>query len=246
MAQGAQRFAAVLAALADELDWVSLGACYCEGDAQDYFDAERREALVEVGLHLADDVAAGLPHGGPGRSLYLGAALTELAPILAEQLVLEREVTWLNRPGPEVDELRRALRTVGQHLGLQLPTPSTDEVASVPASSCDHLWLVSVLTDPDAFPALHDALYERSGGELATGRGDLDGERRRAEELVCDMLERAVLPCALTTTDEELEIVGPLAVRRGLTLRVPDAGRLSALVGDAVRVCRLDRSQAEF
>jgi len=245
MAEGVQRFATTLAAVSDELDWVRLGACYCEGDARTFFDAGRREALIEVGLHLADDVATGLPAGGPGRSLYLGAALAELAPILAERLVLEREVTWLNRSGPEVDELRRATRTVEQRLGMELPTPSTDEVASVPASSCDHLWLVSVLTDPDAFPALHDALYERRGGELATGRGELTEERRRADELVDALLERAALPCALTTTDEELEIVGPLVARRGLELRVPEAARLSALVGDAVRVCRLDRSQAE-
>ena len=100
----------------------------------------------------------------------------------------------------------------------------------------------SAQSDPDAFPALHDALYERSGSELATGRGDLEEEHRRAGELVDALLARAAPPCLLTTTDEELELIGPRAAARGLALHVPSEARLSALVGDAVRVCRLARA----
>jgi hypothetical protein len=241
----ARAFAAALGELEAELDWAGLGACYCEGDARGYFDAGRRASLVEVGLELGDDVAAALPAGGPGRSLYVGAALAELPPILAEHVVLEREVVWLNREGAELDELSRALATVGERLGLAMPEPTDAPIAQVPAASCDHLWLVSVLTDPEAFPALHDALYERVGCELATGRGDLAVERRRAEALVGALLERAAPPCVLTTTDEELQLVGPLVSARGWRLDVPGRGRLSALVGDVVRTCRLTASQAQ-
>jgi len=237
--ESAQRFGAALAALEDELDWERLGACYCQGDARGFFDAERREALVDVGLQLLDDVAAALGAGGPGRSLYVGAALAELAPILAERLVLGREVVWLNRAGPEVDELTRALVAVADRLGLDLPRPSTAALGSVAPASCDHLWLVSVLSDPEAFPALHDELYQRRGTELGTGRGELALERLQAQELVAALLGCAALPAALTTSDEELGIIVPLARSRGLELEIPPRARLTALVGDAVRVCRL-------
>jgi hypothetical protein len=106
--------------------------------------------------------------------------------------------------------------------------------------------MVSVLSDPDSFPALHDRLYERVGSGLATGRGDPAAERLQAERLVGQLLERGATTCVLTTTDEELRLVRPLTLARGWTLEVPARGRLSALVGDVVRVCRLERSQPEL
>jgi len=235
--QQAQRFGAVYAQLQAELDWELLGRCACEGDGSDFFDAARRERVLDTGLLLADELAARLPRQGPRRSLYVGAAVAELAPMLVEQLVLEREVVWLNLDGPEIRELARALRQVAARSGLELPLPSTE--LQLPAGSCDHLWIVSVLSDPDRFPALHDELYERSGSELATGRGALHEDRLRAEALARAWLERAAPPCTLSSTDEELTLLAPLAARRGLRLEIPAAGRISALVGDRIRICSL-------
>src|SRR6202008_5086530 len=76
----------------------------------------------------------------------------------------------------------RAPAGAAARLGLALPRPSFADVASVPPSSCDHLWMVSVLTDPDVFPALHDELYGRRGSALATHRGSAPDERLRAED----------------------------------------------------------------
>jgi hypothetical protein len=240
------RFAAVLTELEAELDWELLARCYCAGSAVGFFAPQRRAQVFDVGMELASEVEACLPQPCIGRSLYVGAAVAELAPILMERLVLEREVLWLNRPGPELDELARGLSVIAAKTGLSLPAPSSAELEDLPLEPCDHLWLVSVLTDPEAFPALHDALYERAGTPLATGRGDLALERARAAELVDRLLDRAVLPCAFTTTDEELAIVGPRAAARRLELVVPEHYRLSALAQDPVRVCRLSGpSQAE-
>ena len=104
--------------------------------------------------------------------------------------------------------------------------------------AADHLWLVSVLTDPDAFPALHDTLYERrAGDELATGRGHLADDRERARALVEEALDHLAPTAALvTTTDEEWTLVGPALGRRGRAAEVPSGGRLSAIVGDVVRL----------
>ena len=237
--RAAERLAAAWAELEAELDWQRLGASYCEGDARTFFDAERRAHVLDTGLALADDVAARLSERSeataPARSLYVGAAVAELAPMLVERLVLAREVRWHLLPGPELDELARALARVGERLALDLPRPDPRPLADVAPVPCDHLWLVSVLTDPDAFPALHDVLYERAGTPAATGRGDPTTERARAEALVAALLAHAGAGALLTTTEEELALVLPR-----LPHDIPvELGRLTALVGDRVAHVRL-------
>lgn len=235
-----KRFGEALAALHAELDWARLGASYCEGDGSEFFDDERRERVLDTGILLAERVFQSAPQHGPRRSLYVGAAVAELAPILAEALVLGREVVWLNLPSDEAHELTRALRTVGTRLSLDLPTPRSTPIETCPPASFDHLWMVSVLTDPDAFPALHDHLYERVGGPLATGRGRLAEDRTRANTLVELWLDRAARPTLVTTTDEELRLIEPVIRRRGGAWIVAEPAQESALVGDLVRFCRWD------
>ncbi len=239
MSAAVQLFGAVQAALELELDWKLLGSAYCEGDASEFFDAALRERVLDTGLRLADELAGRLAANGPRRSLYLGAAVAELAPLLVEHLVLGREVIWINLAGVELRELARGLAVVGAKLGVSLPQPVFESLDRVDKASCDHLWMVSVLTDPDTFPALHDELYERAGSDLATGRGSLSDDRRRADELTRALLERAASPCTLCTSDEELEVLRPLALELGLQLEIPSTARSSAIVGDKVRICRL-------
>jgi hypothetical protein len=238
-AQRTRRCGAVIAELFARLDWPALGAAYCEGVAHDFFDEERRERLLEVGLQLADDLAGALPADGPRRSLYLGAAVAELVPILVERLVLEREVLWFTLPGPERDELERALRAVGSSFELDLPLPDPRALVEVPPRPCDHLWMVSVLTDPDAFPALHDELYERVGTPQATGLGDLAEERTRASALIDALLANAAPPCVLSTTDEELILLRPRTRQRGLIISESQVRHSSALMEDAIGLHRL-------
>jgi hypothetical protein len=233
--RAAERLAAALLELEAELDWPRLGASYCEGDARDYFDAARRAHVLDVGLQIADTVAARLPARGPGRSLYVGAAVAELAPLLVERLVLVREVRWHLLPGAELDELARALTRVGERLGLGLPLPDPRPLESVAPVPCDHLWLVSVLTDPDAFPALHDALYERAGTPQAAGRGDEQAERTRAAALVDAVLAHAAPGALLSSTTDEWPIV-----RAHLGHEIEFApGPLSALVADRIAFANL-------
>jgi hypothetical protein len=242
----ADRFAAVLSEFGLELDWTALGNAYCEGEGAGFFGEEDRQALFDAGLHFASDLATALeplpgrpPATGPGRSLYVGAALAELTPLLCEVLVLGREVEAFSLDGDETRELNRALAAVAERLGLRLPRIRTDALETGASGPVDHLWLVSVLNDPDAFPALHDELYDCHGNELATGRGELADDLARADELVSTALATLAPPALLTTTDEELALVGGACARRGWTLDAPDQARLSAIVGDAVRVCRV-------
>lgn len=233
-------FGAALGALDAELDWPLLGRSACEGDGSGFFDAELRERTFDTGMRLAEDVARALG-GARGRSLYLGAEIAELPLILAEHLVLGRRVEWLNLEGEPTTELRRAIQAVSARLAVELPEPRVAELRDLEPESCDHLWMVSVLTDPESFPALHDALYERTGGPLATGRGELSDDRRRAEALVEELLDRATARCVLSTSDEERSVIEPLVARRGWTLEFARGGRVTAIVGDRVRIGTLTR-----
>ncbi len=236
----AEGFAAALIEVELCLDWRALGRLYCSEGGDDFFGEEEREAIRDAGLALASDLGAALaelPAGGPRRSLYVGAAVAELAPILCETIVLEREVLAFAADGEETRALDAALRRTAVKLGVALPGIEAAALGSRALPPCDHLWLVSVLNDPDAFPALHDELYGRAGTELATGRGDLADDRRRAEALLDAALAALRAPAVLTTTDEELELVARACAKRGLALSVPDRARLSAVVGDPVRLC---------
>lgn len=234
-------FGRVIGELDRELDWALLGRQACEGDGSTFFDEGRRERCREVGLCFADDLSNELPAEGVRASLYVGASVAELCPIVCESVVLGRRVHWSNLPGAELEELDRALRVVGERCGVELPRPRADALDGLADSSCDHLWCVSVLTDPDAFPALHDRLYRRGGGPLATGRGDARLERAQAEDWARRWFARCAWDCVWTTTDEELELLLPWLETNGWRLERPARFRTTALVGDRARHCRIRR-----
>ena len=240
MDEALHKFGSALGALLEELDWELLGRSYCEGDGTDFFDDELRARILDDGLLFADDVGGALGMA-PGRSLYVGAELAELPVILAEHFVLGRRVEWLNLECAQTSEIARALRAVSAQLGLELPLPSVRALRELEPAAFDHIWMVSVLTDPDGFPALHDELYERKGGELAIGRGVLAEDRRRADALVEELLDRAAPECLFSTSDEERGVIEPLVARRGWKLEFEPGGRISAIVGDRVRIGRLRR-----
>lgn len=233
-----------------ELDWEGLGGAYCDQEAPDFFDAERRDLIRDVGLEVALDLTAHLPAGG--RSLYVGAGVAELVPLCVEALLQDREVRALTLPGREADELERALSAAEEALrpqyGTDFTLPRVEGLRLEDATldgPFDHVWCASVLNDPDAFPALHDHLYERFTEDAgATGRGSLEGDVMRArlwlETLEPTLAERA----ALSTSDEEWCVWGPYLEERGWTAAVHDEGRISALVGDRVRLFRLTQAGA--
>src|SRR6188768_4256268 len=149
MDEALHAFGAAVSAVDAELDWELLGRAACDGDGTTFFDAEFRERILDTGLWFAEDLGARLEKGR-GRSLYVGAEIAELPLILAEELVMKRRVEWLNIECAQTTELVRALRAVSARLGVELPVPRVDAVTNIEPASCDHVWLVSVLTDPDA------------------------------------------------------------------------------------------------
>ena len=234
-----EHFGATLAALDGEVNWDLVATVYCDGEAAGFFDEERRGAVLDAGLKLASDLGEELEPGG--RSLYVGAAVAELAPMLFEAIVLGRRVVWKALPSVEMEELARALRAVSVEGRSPLPVPKTERWVGRELGRCDHVWMTSVLTDPDAFPALHDALYKRQGTPEAVGGGHPKEVRRRARELVDEALIASGEGAVITTSDEELQVWEAAAEEIGLTLEVAPTGRMSGVVGDVIRRGRLRR-----
>lgn len=232
------RFAAALLALEQELDWRALGQHYCHEGGEDFFSAEQIEAQREAGLRFAADVAeavAGLPKAKP--SLYVGAGVAELAPILCERLLLRRELSIVALPGPEPRELNRALSAVEARLGVPLPRWSTRPLSGLARRGFGLLWFVSVLTDPETFPALSRLAYSERRPRPAT----LARDRERATALLEAALGRLEAPAELFTTDEELPLMTETARRLGWILEPGERARLSPIVGDPVRRVLLRR-----
>lgn len=236
-----ERFARTLTATEQGLRWGELGASYCDGEAEDFFDPVRVEALRDAGLRFAADLGERLAAGG--RSLYVGAGVAELAPILFESVVLGRAVHVHTADAREARLLGAALEAAEREVfGARdgaapavLPRWSTAAIdtALVGGAGCDHLWFVSVATDPDHFPAHHDQLYERG---RPRGRA-LAAERERIDALLDLALAPVAVGALLHTTAEEVPLVAARAARLGLSLAVPEVGRTSGLVGDVVYAC---------
>ena len=226
----------VLARLEETLDWDTLGHEYCHEGGESFFGEEQRVAIRETGLLMAadlQDALVALPDDSPGQSLWVGAALAELVPILTDHLVLGRMVHWHNIECDETTELNRALEFVERETGTGLPRINTEPCPI--HNHYDLLWMVSVLTDPGAFPALHFHLYEREDTEGAVRSGQLEEEGGRADEWTRNLLRQVATPGVLVTSDEEFGFFEAAAETCSRVLVVPEQGRLSGIVGDVVR-----------
>jgi hypothetical protein len=246
------RFGASLGRLSEELDWERLGKTYCWEGGEQFFSLGDRERLMDAGLAIATDLAAHLarlPDSGSARSLYVGVGLAEQVPLALEAIVLGRVVVARSLDGEEVRELARAATLVAGVVegslgpGRSLPVIEGRALGEEPPEGpFDHLWFVSLISDPEAFPALHDKLYGRDKrdaapeqSDFATGRGSLAEDKRHAEELVELALAGVTPPAILTTTDEELPFFERALARRGWTLAMSKSARLSPIVGDPIR-----------
>ena len=236
------RFGAAAAAAESALPWRELGAVYCEGDARGFFDdtriADMRDTALEIAAELAEQYQRPTKLERPAnRTLFIGAATAELWIVLFERIVLNRRVAWVNLESAESRALDAALAAAEPLAGVKLPRIITGGWNRAEIGPTDHLWFCSVLTDPDRFPALHDELYDRVGSPEAVGGGHPKREREFARTLVLQAFDCLGTEALLTTTDEELVFMRPLAHDLGATIDTPMQGQATALVGDVVRHC---------
>lgn len=216
-----------IARIFDAVDYTALGSIYCHEGGNAFWE-ERREPCRVLGIELAKVLRGRLPPNG--RSLYVGAGLAELPVMTMETLDLHRTVEAYNLRADEVALLNAACA------GMPFAFRARDARAA--GGTFDHVWIVSVLNDPECFPEL---------GALSSGRAnpvtfDPDAfavERRAVFALAAGCLEKVARPGLVTTSVEEIPWITDWCARRDVPCVVEDEDYPTAIVEDPVCFIRI-------
>jgi hypothetical protein len=204
------------------LDYEALGPVYCYEGGDEFWRAKR--GLCErLGCLVAALLKKKLPRGG--RSLYVGAGVSELPALMMETGELSRKVEPYNLRRAEVSALNRACRSI--------PITFHAIDAARAKGRFDHLWMVSVLNDPERFPHLSPLSYGR-GNPLTLDPRKFAKERRIVRALVACCMRKLTRPGLVTTTTEEVIWVAEWCHRHRVPYRVGKRYYPTALVGDPI------------
>jgi hypothetical protein len=181
-----------------------------------------------LGTKLANAL---LPHLAPnGTSLYVGAGVAEIPPIVMETLDLARRVVACNLRKQEVAVLNRAC--------AGLPIRFQHQDAGSVKDRVDHVWLVSVLNDPERFPELSTLSYGRANPVTFDARKFMP-QQRAVARLVDRCLGRLAMPGLVTTTVEEAVWVAEWCHQKKIRYRIDRRTFASPTVGDPICLVRI-------
>jgi hypothetical protein len=209
------------------LDYRRLADIYCY-EGGDAFWKAKRDPCRRLGLRVAEALLKRLPAGG--HSLYVGAGVAELPALLVESLELKRTVLACNLRRSEVATLNRACDA------LPLRFHATD--AGKAHGTFDHLWIVSVLNDPERHPEVSALSYGRAV-PLTFNVGRFIRERRILRLLVDRCLRKLRWPGMVTTSVEEVNWIADWCHRNGVPYHVERRPFRTALVGDPICFVRI-------
>ena len=205
------------------LDYHGLGPVYCD-EGGDAFWEDRRGPCKKLGIALAKALRTRLPP--MGRSLYVGAGVPEIPVLLMERLELNRTVCPYNLRQAEVDILNQAGGENGIHFYCGSAETATGKI--------DHLWIVSVLNDPEEFPNLSVLFSYGRADPLAFDVSAFSHERETGVRLFANCMAKLTLPGLLTTSVEEMPWVEHWCHLHGIPYQVENRTYPTALVGDPV------------
>jgi len=211
----------------DGLEYQTLGSVYCYEGGDEFWRA-RREPCRRLGLRVALDLVGRLPP--LGRSLYIGAGVAELPILMAEVLELERRVAAHNLRRAEVAVLNRACRGTGVRF-------CATDAATAPGLY-DHIWIVSVLNDPERFSHLAPLSYGRAD-PVTFDPVAFVKERRIVRSIVDRCLPKLRLPGVVTTSAEEVVWIADWCHRHQIPYLVGRRQYPTALVGDPICIMRI-------
>jgi hypothetical protein len=144
---------------------------------------------------------------------------------MMETVELGRTVEPYNLRRAEVAALNRACHSI----------PLTFHTADAAGAKgrFDHLWMASVLNDPERFPHLSPLSYGR-GNPLTLDPPKFDTERRIVRALVARCMGKLARPGLVTTTIEEVIWIAEWCHRHRVPYRVGKRYYPTALVGDPI------------
>lgn len=216
-----------IASVFDHLDFKRLESIYCY-EGGDEFWRKKLEPCRRLGIMVAEVLVRKLPHGG--RSLYVGAGVMELPALIAEAIELQRQVAPYN--------LRRSEVAVLNHACRSLPVRFRPQDAASAAGLFDHLWMVSVLNDPERFPHLAPLSYGRAD-PVTFNPERFQKERRIVQSIVDRCMPKLRLPGLVTTSSEEVIWIADWCHRHKIPYRVERKQYPTALVGDPICFIRI-------
>jgi hypothetical protein len=197
------------------LDYGALGPIYCY-EGGDEFWRVKRGLCQRLGNRVAVLLRKKLPRRG--RSLYVGAGVAELPALIMETMERDRAVEPYNLRRTEVVTLNRACRSV--------PVTFRAVDAGRAKGLFDHLWMVSVLNDPERFPHLSPL--------LTLDPVKFNRERRIVRALVACCMGKLAKPGLVTTTTEEVLWIAEWCHRHRVPYLVGKRYYPTALVGDPI------------
>ncbi len=220
---------ATITSLFRRLDYKTLGKVYCYEGGKEFWRA-KREPCRRLGTRLAEALLARLRPGG--RSLYVGAGVGELPPLLVEQLELQRQLFPYNLRRAEVISLNRSCRNDSLRFYAK--------DASTASGKFDHIWMVSVLNDPERFPHLAPLSYGEADPVTFSPARFVE-ERKIVQTIVNRCMPKLTVPGLVTTSTEEVVWIADWCHRKKVPYIVEREQYPTALVGDPVCFIRIGR-----
>ncbi len=209
------------------LDYKDLESVYCYEGGDEFWRA-KREPCRKLGTQVAEALVPTLPRGG--RSLYIGAGVAELPVLIAEAIDRERDVEPYNLRRSEVAVLNRSCR--------ELSVRFLARDASSARGRFDHLWMVSVLNDPERFPHLSPLSYGQAD-PVTFNPIEFQKERRTVRTIVDRCMPKLNVPGLVTTSTEEVVWIADWCHRHRVTYHVERKQYPTALVGDPICFVRI-------
>ena len=222
---------AAVAALFKRLDYGVLGRIYCD-EGGDAFWKARKGPCLTLGLKLGQALCGRLRKGG--RSLYVGAGVAELPVLAAETLELGRTVAAYSLRAEEVETLNQAC--------ADMPFRFIHGDAGTAEGAFDHIWMVSVLNDPERFPELSALSYGRANPATFDSAA-FEKERQTVGTLADRCLSKLQLPSLVTTSVEEIPWITEWCGSRKIPCLVEGRDYPTAIVEDPVCFIRIGESK---
>jgi hypothetical protein len=211
------------------LDYEKLSPIYCD-EGGDAFWNDRRGPCRTLGVALADVLLNRLPTGG--RSLYVGAGVAELPVLLMEALDLGRSFEAFNLRAGEVEVLNQACQG--------LPFRLSGQDARSARGTFDHLWIVSVLNDPEQYPEVSALSYGRAN-PVTFDSTAFANQRANVQALADACLRKLTLPALVSTSVEEIPWITAWCERNKFEYAVEEEDYPTAIVEDPVCFITLGR-----
>ncbi len=218
----------VIGEVFSKLDYAVLGEIYCEEGGEAFWNAHRKKCQ-QMGIEIGGALKRRLAQ--TGRSLYVGAGVAEIPMLVLETVEMNRTVEVYNLREREVRILNRACH------GLPFTVQATE--AQRAPGTFQHLWMMSVLNDPECFPETSALSYGRAD-PVRFDPVAFQRERRHIQDLLDACLPKLSCPGLLSTSVEEVTWMTDWLTRHQIPFHVEDTLYPTAIVGDPLCFIRLE------